>query len=34
MQEGCDGRGEKIPQTGDPNVGGMGRGEPVDGHAR
>ena len=34
MQEGCDGRGEKIPQIGDLNVGGMGRGELGDGHVR
>ena len=32
LQEGCDGRGEKIPQVGDLNVGGMGRGELGDGH--
>ncbi len=34
LQEGYDGRGKKIPQIGDLNVGGMGRGELGDGHAR
>ena len=34
LQEGCDGRGEKIPKIGDLNVGGMRRGELCDGHVR
>ena len=34
LQEGCDGRGEKIPKIGDLNVGGMRRGELGDGHVR
>lgn len=33
LQEGCDGRGEKIPQIGDLNAGSMGRGELGDGEA-
>lgn len=34
LREGCDRRGEKIPQTDDPNAAGMGRGGPGDGCVR